>query len=119
MSYVVLTQSRPLITATPPRATIGKLEEIAAITRRPPDTQSEFYGRIVERGTLLNGGRSMKIVSVINPDWRLIRKEDEDYFVKNTLRTEDASKTLRDSAGTASIQEHIPDILKFWTRAKG
>ena len=107
-----------MITATQPKTIIGNLEEIGAITRRPPDTQSEFYGRVVERGTVLNGGRSMKVASVTNPDWRLIRKEDEDYFVEKTLKTEDASKTKYDSASAVSIQEHIPDIIKFWTRAK-
>ena len=73
----MLTKSRPVVTQTPPKVIIGKLEEIAALTRRPTDTFSEFYGRTIERGSLLNGGAEVKISSATNPDWRLIRKEEE------------------------------------------
>ena len=108
-----------MISATPPRAIVGKLDEIAVVTRRPPDTQSEFFGRVVERGTLLNGGKQMKIPSVTNPDWRLIRKEDEEYFLKNTLKTQSATSRTADSSEVSELQKHIPDIIKFWARAKG
>ncbi|UJR38001.1 hypothetical protein I4U23_030683 [Adineta vaga] len=119
ISYVVLTQSRPVITQTPPKVVTGKLDEIAALTRKPVDTKSEFYGRIVDRGILLNGGREMKIRSAINPDWRLIRKEDEDYYRKNTMKTQETTVKSQDKKGTHSLQEHIPDIIKFWTRTNG
>ncbi|CAF0890493.1 unnamed protein product [Adineta ricciae] len=116
VSYVVLTRSKPVITQTPPKVIIGKLDEIAALTRKPIDTKSEFYGRIIDRGVLLNGGREMKIPSAVNPDWRLIRREDEDYYRKNTLKTQDAKDTSRDTTANRSLQEHIPDIMKFWGR---
>ncbi|CAF0826330.1 unnamed protein product [Adineta steineri] len=119
VSYVVLTRSRPVITQTPPKVIVGKLDEIAAITRKPLDTQSEFFGRIVDRGVLLNGGREMKIKSAINPDWRLIRKEDEDYYRQNTLKTQDISDKSRDQSSISSLQEHIPNIIKFWARTNG
>lgn len=119
VSYVVLTKSRPTITQTPPKVIIGKLEEIAAITRKAVDTQSEFYGRIVDRGVVLNGGRDMKISSAINPDWRLIRKEDEEYYRKNTIKTQDISEKNRDQTSVNPLQEHIPDIIKFWARTNG
>ncbi|CAF0721647.1 unnamed protein product [Adineta steineri] len=119
VSYVVLTRSRPVITQTPPKVIVGKLDEIATITRKLPDTQSEFFGRIVDRGVLLNGGREMKIKSAINPDWRLIRKEDEDYYRQNTLKTQDISDKSRDQSSISSLQEHIPTIIKFWARTNG
>ncbi|CAF0905915.1 unnamed protein product [Rotaria sordida] len=119
VSYVVLTQSRPLITQTPPKVIIGKLEEITALTRKLPDIQSEFYGRIIESGVVLNGGREIKIPSTINPDWRLIRKEDEDYYLKNTIKTQEASDKNREQTSISLLQEHIPDIIKFWARTNG
>ncbi len=108
-----------MITETPPRVIIGKLDEIAALTRKSTDTQSEFFGRIVERGVLLNGGREMKIPSVINPDWRLVRREDEDYYRKNTIKTQETSDKSRDQTSINTLQEHIPDIIKFWARTNG
>ncbi len=119
MSYVVLTQSRPVITQTPPKVIIGKLDEIAALTRKSIDTQSEFFGRIVEYGVLLNGGREMKILSAINPDWRLIRREDEEYFRRNTLKIQDITDKTRDQSNINILQEHIPDIIKYWARTNG
>jgi hypothetical protein len=119
VSYIVLTQSRPVITQTPPRVIIGKLDEIAALTRKSADTRSEFFGRIIERGVVLNGGREMKIPSIINPDWRLIRREDEDYYRKNTIKTQEASDKIRDQTTVNPLQEHIPDIIKFWARTNG
>ncbi|CAF0922399.1 unnamed protein product [Rotaria sp. Silwood1] len=119
VSYVVLTQSRPLITQTPPKVIIGKLEEITALTRKPLDTQSEFYGRIIESGVVLNGGREIKITSTTNPDWRLIRKEDEDYYLKNTIKTQETSDKNREQTSVSLLQEHIPDIIKFWARTNG
>jgi hypothetical protein len=115
VSYVVLTQSRPVVTNTPPRVIIGKLDEIAAITRKAPDTTSEFFGRITERGVLLNKGREMKIPSAINPDWRLIRKEEEEYFRQNTKKTQQTDKTS-DQSSVNILQEHIPEIIKYWER---
>ena len=108
-----------MITQTPPKVIIGKLDEIAALTRKPPDTQSTFYGSIVERGVVLNGGREMKIQSAINPDWRLIRKEEEDYYRKNTTKTQEKSDKHLDQTSVNTLQEHIPDIIKFWARANG
>jgi hypothetical protein len=108
-----------MITATPPRAIIGTLDQIAAVTRRPADTQSEFYGRVIESGIVLNAGNELKIASVTNPDWRLIRKEDELYFLKKTLKVDDSPAKARDETSTSSLHEHVPDIIKFWTRAKG
>jgi hypothetical protein len=61
----------------------------------------------------------MKIPSSINPDWRLIRKEDEVYFRKNTTKTQEASDKTRDQINANTLQEHIPDIIKFWTRTHG
>ena len=119
VSYVVLTQSRPTITSTPPRAIVGNLDEIAAVTRKPADTQSEFFGRVVQRGTLLNNGKEMKIVSATNPDWRLIRKEDEEYFRQNTFKTQSTTSQTGDESHTNELQKHIPDIIKYWARAKG
>jgi len=119
VSYVVLTKSRPTITRTPPKVIIGKLDEISALTRKPPDVQSEFFGRIVDRGVALNSGREMKIPSAINPDWRLIRKEDEEYYRQNTNKTQQSSDQTRDQSSTSSLQEHIPDIIKFWARTNG
>jgi len=115
----VLTKSRPTITRTPPKVIIGKLDEISALTRKPPDVQSEFFGRIVDRGVALNSGREMKIPSAINPDWRLIRKEDEEYYRQNTNKTQQSSDQTRDQSSTSSLQEHIPDIIKFWARTNG
>jgi hypothetical protein len=108
-----------VVTQTPPKVIIGKLDEIAALTRKPIDTQSEFYGRIIDRGVILNGGREMKISSAINPDWRLIRKEDEDYYRKNTIKTQETSDKSRDQMGVNPLQEHISDIIKFWARTNG
>ena len=119
VSYVVLTRSRPVITQTPPKVVLGKLEEISALTRKAPDTYSEFFGRIVDRGVVLNGGREMKIPSAINPDWKLIRKEDEDYYRQHTIKTQDSSKKIRDQTNENTLQEHIPDIIKFWARTNG
>lgn len=119
VSYVVLTGSRPMITQTPAKVIIGTLDEIAALTRRAADTQSEFFGRIVERGVLLNAGRPMKISSAINPDWRLIRREEEEYFRRNTIKTQDTKDKTRDESSVNTLQEHIPDIMKFWTRTNG
>ncbi|CAF2492576.1 unnamed protein product [Rotaria sp. Silwood2] len=119
VSYVVLTQSRPLITQTPPKVVIGKLEEITALTRKPLDIQSEFYGRIIESGAVLNGGREMKVLSATNPDWRLILKEDENYYLKNTITTQETSDKNREQTSISLLQEHIPDIIKFWARTNG
>jgi hypothetical protein len=117
VSYVVLTRSRPVVTDTPPKVIIGKLDEIAALTRKPADTTSDFFGRIIERGIVLNNGREMKISSAINPDWRLIRKEDEDYFRQNTTRTQQTTDKIHDQSSINVLQEHIPDIVKYWARA--
>jgi hypothetical protein len=108
-----------VITQTPPKVIIGKLDEIAALTRKASDTQSEFYGRIIERGVVLNGGRDAKVPIAINPDWRLIRREDEAYYRKNTIRTQEISDKSRDQTGVNTLQEHIPDIIKFWARTHG
>ena len=115
----MLTQSRPTITRTPPKVLVGKLDEINALTRKPPDVQSEFYGHVVERGALLNGGREMKIPSAINPDWRLIRREEEEYFRRNTIKTQAATDKIREESKTNVLQEHLPDIIKFWARTNG
>jgi len=61
----------------------------------------------------------MKIPSIINPDWRLIRREDEDYYRKNTIKTQEASDKIRDQTSINPLQEHIPDIIKFWARTNG
>lgn len=119
VSYVVLTESRPMVTQTPARVLVGKLEEINALARKAPDTQSEFYGRIVQRGVLLNAGRTMKIPSAINPDWRLIRREDEEYYRKNTIRTQTTNEKIQEESNNSALQEHIPEIMKFWTRTHG
>jgi hypothetical protein len=108
-----------MITQTPPKVIIGKLDEIAALTRKSADTQSEFFGRIVDRGVVLNGGREMKISSAINPDWRLIRREEEDYYHKNTIKTQEKSDQIGDQTNVNPLQEHIPDIIKFWARTNG
>jgi hypothetical protein len=105
-----------MITQTPPKVITGKLDEIAALTRKPVDTQSEFYGRLVHRGVVMNGGREMKVKSAINPDWRLIRREEEDYYRANTLKTQEASDKSRDAMASSALQEHIPEIIKFWAR---
>ncbi|CAF1079837.1 unnamed protein product [Adineta steineri] len=63
--------------------------------------------------------REMKIKSAINPDWQLIRKEDEDYYRQNTLKTQDISDKSRDQTSISSLQEHIPNIIKFWARTNG
>ena len=115
----MLTKSRPVVTQTPPKVIIGKLEDIAALTRRPTDTFSEFHGRIIERGTLLNGGADVKISSATNPDWRLIRKEEEDYFRKNTVKTAAASTKSGAQATANPLRENISDIIKFWERTHG
>ncbi len=114
-----MTQSRPEVTHTPPKVIIGKLDEIATLTRKSPDTQSEFLGRTVERGVMLNSGGEMKISNVINPDWRLIRKEDEEYFRKNTIKTQETTKKIRDQSNVNLLQEHIPHIIKYWARTNG
>ena len=119
VSYVVLTQSRPVITQTPPRAIVANLDEIATITKKSADTRSEFFGKVIERGVLLNGGREMKITSVTNPDWRLILRQDEEYYKKNTIKTQESTISTGDETGLVSLQEHIPEIMKFWARAKG
>lgn len=119
VSYIVLTQSHPTITRTPPKAIIGKLEEITALTRKAPDTQSEFYGRIIQNGVVLNGGREIKISSATNPDWRLILKEDEDYYLKNTKKTQETPDKSLDQTSVSFLQEHIPDIIKYWKRTNG
>jgi hypothetical protein len=108
-----------VITQTPPTVIVGKLDEITALTRKAADTQSEFFGRIIERGVILNGGREMKIPSAINPDWRLIRREDENYYRKNTIKTQEISDKSRDQTSVNLLQEHIPDIIKFWARTNG
>ncbi len=107
------------MTPTPPKAIIGKLEEIAIITKKPPDVQSEFFGRIVDRGVMLNKGREMKISSVTNPDWRLIRREEEEYYRKNTIKTQEKKDETRDQSSVNLLQEHIPDIIKYWKRTNG
>ena len=119
VSYVVLTRSRPMITQIPPKVIIGKLDEIAALSRKPPDTLSEFYGRIVEHGIVLNGGREMKIPSALNPDWRLIRKQDENYYRENTIKTQEEPDKKYEQAGSNLLQEHLPNIIKFWARTNG
>ncbi|CAF1123849.1 unnamed protein product [Rotaria magnacalcarata] len=119
VSYVVLTKSRPMITQTPPKIIIGKLDEITILTRKLPDTQSEFVGRIVENGLVLNSGRETKIPSATNPDWRLIRKEDEAYYLKHTNKTQETSDKNREKTNISLLQEHIPDIIKFWARTNG
>jgi hypothetical protein len=77
-----------VVTNTPSKVIIGKLDEIAALTRKTPNITSEFFDRIIKRGVLLNNGREMKISSAINLDWRLIRNEDEEYFRPNTNKTQ-------------------------------
>ena len=119
VSYVVLTRSRPVITQLPPKVFIGKLDEIAALSTKPADTQSEFYGRLVQRGAVLNNGREMKVQSSLNPDWRLIRKDDEDYYLKNTTETLETSDENLEQKNANLLQEHIHDIIKFWTRTNG
>lgn len=114
---MVLTRSRPTITQTPPKVIIGRLDEIAELTRKPADTQSEFFGRIVDRGVVMNAGREVKIKSAINPDWRLIRREEEEYYRTNTSKTQATSEKSSDAATSNPLQEHIPEIIKFWTRA--
>lgn len=89
------------------------------MTRKPLDVKSEFYGRVVERGVLLNNGREMKIPSAINPDWRLIRREDEEYFRRNTIKTQTTMEKTREESKTSVLQEHLPDIIKFWARTNG
>ena len=108
-----------MVTHPPPKVIIGKLDEIAALTRKAPDTQSEFFGRVVERGILLNGGREMKIASAINPDWRLIRKEEEEYFRRNTMKTQERIDKTLDQSSANLLQEHISDIVKYWARTNG
>ncbi|CAF0823751.1 unnamed protein product [Adineta steineri] len=63
--------------------------------------------------------REMTIKSAINPDWRLIRKEDEDYYRQNTIKTQVISDKSRDQTSISSLQEHIPNIIKFWARTNG
>ena len=75
-----------------------------------------FFGRVTERGVLLNNGREMKISSAINPDWRLIRKEDEEYFRQNTKKTQQTDK-ISDQSSVNILQEHLPEIIKYWERA--
>ena len=98
---------------------IGKLDDIAVLTRKSADVQSEFFGRIVERGMMLNNGREMKISSAVNPDWRLIRREDEDYYHQNTIKTQGITDKTRDQSSANLLQEHIPDIIKYWARTNG
>jgi hypothetical protein len=108
-----------VVTQTPPKVIIGKLEEIAVLTRKSADVQSEFFGRIVERGVMLNNGRVMKISSAINPDWRLIRREEEEYYRQKTMKTQETMDKTRDQSSVNLLQEHIPDIIKYWARTKG
>jgi hypothetical protein len=119
VSYVVLTQSRPVVTRAPPKVIIGKLDEIAVLTKKSPDVQSEFFGRIVDRGVMLNNGREMKLSSVINPDWRLILREDEEYYRRNTIKIQDKIDQTRDQSSINLLQEHISDIIKYWKRTNG
>jgi hypothetical protein len=53
---------------TPPKVISDKLNETAALTRKAPDTHSEFYGRRIERGVILKSGHEIKISSDINSD---------------------------------------------------
>lgn len=108
-----------MVTRTPPKVLVGKLEEINTLARKPPDTQSEFYGRVVQRGVLLNNGREMKIPSAINPDWRLIRREEEEYYRQNTIKTQTTTEKIPDESNRNNLQEHIPEIMNFWTRTHG
>ncbi len=98
---------------------IGKLDEIAVLTKKSPDVQSEFFGRIVDRGVMLNNGREMKLSSVINPDWRLILREDEEYYRRNTIKIQDKIDQTRDQSSINLLQEHISDIIKYWKRTNG
>jgi hypothetical protein len=98
---------------------IGKLDEIAVLTKKSPDVQSEFFGRIVDRGVMLNNGREMKLSSVVNPDWRLILREDEEYYRRNTIKIQDKIDQTRDQSSINLLQEHIPDIIKYWKRTNG
>lgn len=108
-----------MITQTPPKAIVGELEEISVITKKPPDTQSEFFGKVVERGILLNEGREMKISSAINPDWRLILRQDEAYYKSRTQSQQTRMKAGDDRTKLSPLQRNIGEIIKFWARAKG
>lgn len=114
-----MTQSRPVVTRAPPKVIIGKLDEIAVLTKKSPDVQSEFFGRIVDRGVMLNNGREMKLSSVVNPDWRLILREDEEYYRRNTIKIQDKIDQTRDQSSINLLQEHISDIIKYWKRTNG
>ncbi|CAF1083203.1 unnamed protein product [Rotaria sordida] len=72
---------------------IGKLDEIAALTRIPRDTGSS-----------------------INPDWQLIQKEDEKYFSQNTIKTQQTTDKIPYQSNIHLLQEYILDIIKYWIR---
>ncbi|CAF0771240.1 unnamed protein product [Didymodactylos carnosus] len=108
VSYIILTKSRPVITKTPPKVIIAKLDEIAKLTQKVEDTVSTFYGITVENGEKRG---EMKLSGVTNPDWRLIPKANESYYLKNTFD----KSGIHDLSKTVSIQAQrfidIPPLL--------